>query len=853
MKRLLSIALVAGVFSYTTIIPVYAAPLADNALPSLNSGIDGSVSTSGSTMNVSVNCAQNAASVYNWKTFNVGKDSTVNFEFNNYHQTALNKVDATGGMSQIYGSITNSGVGAETGKIFLLNPNGVFFGNGASVNVNSLTASGFNGTFNGSTNTLELDKGTAGGSVYVLGGATIHGDKSVNLVGENVTVYKDSLISTNNANYVINGTNYGVYGGVKIVTGDGVSFSFVNNGGTKAMAESAVKATTDVNKIIINGTINSQGIDIINGSTNSASMIGLKNAVLKAEKAVLGQDGSIDLISNSQIVIADSTLTTTNATGAASKDGGMITIKADGNLSVSNSTLKTAEGVGTYAGRIGLASTTGNVVASAANIDAAGKATISAGKTASVQNSSTINGSKVTIGAAAAQVVDSNITADVDSFVSATNGNAVLQNADFTVSSGKAIVSASNVASVQSGSKIVSGDTVSVTGSNAAQVVSSEINSNANVSIISTSGNAVVQASKLKATGDAYINAGKISSIQGGSTISAANVYTTGKTRAQVVNSTVAANTGSVILKSDEGSIIASAASLKAENGTVGMDAGQIASIQNKSEVIAKKLAMVAADKSQVVDSIVKVTEKAALQGTNQATLSGSTVTAPEVVVGSSGVVLVTKSNVSAGTSATISGQKASIQNDSKIISDGTISVTGTDSAVVSKSELNAKGNVNILSEGVTSIQTGSKVTSDGDILLNGKDRVQVVSSDMTAKGDLGMKTTAFESGAVSTWLKSANLHGKNVVIDSKGTVQGDTNIIKADDTVSIQSREANVSIKTTGLEAVNAVNMKAHDSFSLKSSTVKANKFSAASDLRSLKQSSFEDTTIDAGSITIK
>ncbi len=851
MKKLLSIAIVAGVFTYTGIAPVLAAPLSDNALPSLGSAIDGSVSKNGNNMNVSVNCAQNGASVYNWNTFHVGKDASVNFQFNNYHQTALNKVQATGGMSQIYGNITNSGIGASTGKIFLLNPNGVFFGNGASVNVNSFTASGLNGTYNASLGKLELNKGTSGGNIYVLGGAKIIGDKAVNLVGKEVTVYKDSLISTNNSNYVMGGTNYGVYGGVKIVTGDGVNFSFVNNGATNEVTKSDVKATTDVSKITINGTINSQNIDIINGSTNSASMIGIKNAVLKAEKAVLGQDGSIDLVSNSQIVIADSTLTTTNATGAASKDGGRITLQANDGISVTNSTLKTASGVGTTAGRIGLASTSGNVVVSKSTIDATGKATVAAGKIATIQNSSLIQGSKIEIGGQTAQAVDSTLNASGDSFISATNGNAVVQNSKITTP-GSLVISGTNIASVQTGSK-VDVKSLNISGTKAAQVVSSTVDADENIVLLSSAGNTIAQAATINTSGDVNLTASKISSIQGGSKISGANVYSTGTTDSQVVNSTVTANTGNVILKSNTGSVVASNAALKAEKGTVSFEADDIASIQTCSQITAKKLSMVALDRSQVIDSTVTATEKVALQGKNQATISGSTITAPEVVLTSPNTALVTKSNITGTNSVTIDGKKTYVQNNSVVKSNGTLSVVGDDTTVVSQSTINAKGNVNVLSDGVTSVQNSSSVTSDGAIVLNGSDRVQITNSNLTAKGDLGIKTTDFESGVVSTWLKSASLNGKNVVIDSVGTVQGDTNTIKATDTVSIQSRQGNISIKTTGLEATNAVNMKAHDSFSLKSSSVKTDKFSASSDLRSIKQTSLTDTTINANQIIIK
>jgi len=71
--------------------------------------------------------------IINWKSFNMGKDSSVHFQQPSGGVT-LNRINPTQGVSQIYGQIT------ATGKIILINPAGIYFGPTASVNVGGLIA-----------------------------------------------------------------------------------------------------------------------------------------------------------------------------------------------------------------------------------------------------------------------------------------------------------------------------------------------------------------------------------------------------------------------------------------------------------------------------------------------------------------------------------------------------------------------------------------------------------------------------------------------------------------------------------------------------------------------------------------
>ena len=70
----------------------------------------------------------------NWKSFNVGAQETVNFVQPSASAIAVNRIYDTNG-SQIMGRLN------ANGQVYLVNPNGILFGQGAQINVGGLVAS----------------------------------------------------------------------------------------------------------------------------------------------------------------------------------------------------------------------------------------------------------------------------------------------------------------------------------------------------------------------------------------------------------------------------------------------------------------------------------------------------------------------------------------------------------------------------------------------------------------------------------------------------------------------------------------------------------------------------------------
>ena len=146
-KKLSTYAAVMAFLSLSTAAS-YAVSITDNNVLGKTSNID--VSISGSTLYQQMNVKQaGAVAQVDFGKFNVGKNETVFYGFSANSQTIINRV-LGGNESQILGKITSGCAGnasctsyANTGKVILINPAGVMFGQGSTVDLNSFTVSTF--------------------------------------------------------------------------------------------------------------------------------------------------------------------------------------------------------------------------------------------------------------------------------------------------------------------------------------------------------------------------------------------------------------------------------------------------------------------------------------------------------------------------------------------------------------------------------------------------------------------------------------------------------------------------------------------------------------------------------------
>ncbi|MGX1321701.1 filamentous hemagglutinin family protein [Bradyrhizobium sp. USDA 377] len=129
--------------------------------------------------------------ILNWKTFNVGADTTVNFKQGASDWIALNRVDpASGSPTRILGQVN------APGAVYLINRNGIIFGAGSQVNVHTLIASSLDigklGTDQAERDRFFLNTGIAELNSFSIYDAA--GGKTTKIVAGDITVERGASI-----------------------------------------------------------------------------------------------------------------------------------------------------------------------------------------------------------------------------------------------------------------------------------------------------------------------------------------------------------------------------------------------------------------------------------------------------------------------------------------------------------------------------------------------------------------------------------------------------------------------------------------------------------------------------------
>ena len=238
--------------------------------------------------------------VINWNSFGIGKGESVNITQPASQSTLLNRVSGND-PSSIFGTLT------ANGRVFLVNPNGILFAPGASVNVAGLVAStlaindneflaGKYAFFqNGGTASVINQGFLGGGFIALLGNNTTNTGTIITTkgttglgAGAGITLGLDTCglisIKVDQSAYNARITNNGVIeadGGTVIISASAANEllgSVVNNSGkirASSITERDGKIIIEGGAIINTGTINSS---LINASANNIVDSGAWNA-----------------------------------------------------------------------------------------------------------------------------------------------------------------------------------------------------------------------------------------------------------------------------------------------------------------------------------------------------------------------------------------------------------------------------------------------------------------------------------------------------------------------------------------------------------------------------------------------
>lgn len=358
-------------------------------------GTTNNVGVTGGNNRIDVGMLNNAGSgavgQVDWQNFNLGSKEHLNFGFSGISQTIINRV-LGGQESKIFGKITNSScVNAacnyeSTGKVVLINPAGVMFGPGSTVDLNSFTTSTFD--FKGAKNLKDMSEaelsaymaGTLGkinaysgdGKItydsnyieafekagidmskftgktqVILGGTTFdrlnedgsassyNNNQSIAIVSDNIR-YKDSLLKTGeNLNYESGAGNLYSLSKLRLVTADGVTFRYLNTGLANEMSI-ADDTKTDVVRNI--GGLTSEDENRI---ASAAKEFGANKAL--SDNASTLSSGHIDIVNmsnakNSNIKLANTFI---RGTKLINTQDGNIEIVGNHDVSIDNSRLET--------------------------------------------------------------------------------------------------------------------------------------------------------------------------------------------------------------------------------------------------------------------------------------------------------------------------------------------------------------------------------------------------------------------------------------------------------------------------------------------------------------------------------
>ena len=291
--------------------------------------------------------------IINWNSFGIGRGEAVKITQPSSQSTLLNRVLGNN-PSEIFGSLS------ANGRVFLVNPSGVLFAPGASVNVGGLVASSLNikdsdflaGKFSffkdGTAGSVVNQGNISGGFVALLGnsvenaGAIVTTKGTTGLAaGDEITLGFDPngfmAIKVDKAAYQAQVNNSGVIeadGGTVVMTAsaaDALLATVVNNSGT-------VRARSMVER---NGEIVFEGGTVINSGSVEAS----KNISLTASGTLI-QSGTLVAPELSATVknLIDAGTWDASATSNNSENGGRITVVASGNIEQPSAARHLADG-----------------------------------------------------------------------------------------------------------------------------------------------------------------------------------------------------------------------------------------------------------------------------------------------------------------------------------------------------------------------------------------------------------------------------------------------------------------------------------------------------------------------------
>lgn len=284
------------------------------------------ITTAGSTMTIA---QQTAQAIINWQNFGIGSGEAVHINQPNSQAILLNRVVGSN-PSEIFGQLT------ANGQVILVNPNGVFFRPGSSVDVGGLTAS-----------TLNIAN-----EDFLKGQLRFAGDSQNPVINAGSITAQNGYVNLLAKEVVNEGIIAAQTGSVNLAAGSGMSLDYNGDGKmTVAVTDGAYQSAV-ANKKLIQAD---GGLVVMTASGKDALMDSAINNSGMIQANTLGE-------ATGQISLTGDSIATTgaiSADGGSNGHGGTIKIIANHKTAVDGQL--SAQG-GQLAGDGGFIETSGDIV-----------------------------------------------------------------------------------------------------------------------------------------------------------------------------------------------------------------------------------------------------------------------------------------------------------------------------------------------------------------------------------------------------------------------------------------------------------------------------------------------------------
>ena len=282
------------------------------------------ITTAGSTMTIA---QQTAQAIINWQNFGIGSGEAVHINQPNSQAMLLNRVVGSN-PSEIFGQLT------ANGQVILVNPNGVFFRPGSSVDVGGLTAS-----------TLNIAN-----EDFLKGQLRFAGDSQNPVINAGNITAQNGYVNLLAKEVVNEGIIAAQTGSVNLAAGSGMSLDYNGDGKmTVAVTDGAYQSAVANKKLIqadgglvvmtasgkdalMDSAVNNSGMIQANTLGEAAGQISLTGdniattGTISADGGSNGQGGTIKIIANHKTAV-DGQLSAKG--GQLAGDGGFIETSGD--------------------------------------------------------------------------------------------------------------------------------------------------------------------------------------------------------------------------------------------------------------------------------------------------------------------------------------------------------------------------------------------------------------------------------------------------------------------------------------------------------------------------------------------